>query len=307
MGYSRWSDDDWKSYSTTTSTKPTAAIFTSRALNADLNPLGVVMRESRDSDLNPESTAIIVGVDVTGSMGVIADYMVKTGLGVLFENILSRKPVTDPHLMVMGIGDATCDSSPLQVSQFEPDLTIATQLEKVFLEHGGGGNNYESYELPWYFAAYHTSIDCFEKRKKKGYLFTVGDEETSRGVIASQVSQFIGDTPQSDIPLKDMYDIVSRMYHVFHVMVAQGSHARAYADRVRNSWTELLGQNAIWLTDYTKLSEVIESTIEVVEGRDKDTVVSSWSGDTSLVVRDAISGLGTNVAKTDNGSSVVRF
>lgn len=34
----------------------------------------------------------------------------------------------------------------------------------------------ESYELAMYFMARHTSIDCYEKRGKRGYLFMIGDE-----------------------------------------------------------------------------------------------------------------------------------
>lgn len=307
MGYSRWNDDDWKGYSAKTTAKPAAAIFTSRGMHADLNPLGVVMRESRDSDLNPLSTAIIVASDVTGSMGSLADYFVKTGLGTLFTEILDRKPVTDPHLMVMAMGDATCDSAPLQVSQFEADITIANHLEKVYVEHGGGGNQYESYELPWYFAAYHTSIDCFEKRGKKGYLFTIGDESASPGVIGAQIKEFIGDTPQADMTLKEMFEIVSKMYHVYHIIVAESSHYRSYKDRVKSSWTDVIGQNAIVLSDHTKLSEVITSIIEVNEGADVDTVAASWSGDTSLVVSDAISTLKGVATVNTADKAVVRF
>lgn len=307
MGYTRFDDDDWKGYSSTTKAKPAAAIFTSRSIHPDLNPLGVVVRESRDSDLNPESTAIIVDVDVTGSMGMLADYFIKEGLGELFKHIYDRKPVTDPHVMFMATGDAYYDSAPLQVSQFEADISIAKQLEKVFLEKGGGGNGFESYELPWYFAAFHTSIDCFEKRGKKGYLFTIGDEETPPCVKASQVARFIGATPEQDIDIKDMYEIVSKMYNVYHIMVAEGSHCRSYGDRVRTQWTDLIGENAIWLTDHNKLSEVIESIIEVNEGRDKAAVAASWSGDTSLVVSTAIAGLSGGLTTTTAGKAVVRF
>lgn len=305
MGYTRWDPDSWTGYSATTNKKPAAAIFTSSNLHPDLNPLGLVMRESRDSDSNPLSNAIIVAIDVTGSMGIISDYMVKTGLGVLFQNILDRKPVSDPHLMVMAIGDANYDSSPLQVSQFEADLEIAKQLEKVHVEHGGGGNGFESYELPWYFAANHISMDCWEKRKKKGYLFTIGDEPHSVGVIASQISKFIGDTPESDMSLEDMYEIVSRTFHVYHIIVKEGDHCRHHFDSVKNGWTNILGQNAVVLTDYTKLSEVIESLIEVNEGADKDAVAASWDGSTALVVSAALS----NQVSTVSGATgkVVRF
>ena len=198
MGSSRWSADDWTSYASTTRTKTTDKIFVSSGMKDSLNPYGVTIRESRDSDMNPQSNAIIVGLDVTGSMGMIADALAREGLGTLVEEILARKPVSDPHFMMMGIGDAYYDTAPLQVTQFEADITIAKQLEELYLEHGGGGNSFESYNLPWYFAALHTSIDCFEKRGKKGYLFTVGDEEAPQDLLASQIKKITGDTPQSD-------------------------------------------------------------------------------------------------------------
>jgi len=157
------------------SQKSTAQIFTSYDLHEDLDPKGT-NRESRDSDENPESTAIIIGCDVTGSMGFIAENLIREGLGVLFEEIYDRKPVSDPHIMVSAIGDVDSDRVPLQVGQFEADLKITEDLEKVYVEGNGGGNNKESYDLPYYYAAYHTSIDCFEKRNKKGYIFTIGDE-----------------------------------------------------------------------------------------------------------------------------------
>ncbi|RLD75082.1 MAG: hypothetical protein DRJ15_17495, partial [Bacteroidetes bacterium] len=79
MGYVRWDAGDWDKYSTVTSARTEKENFTSRTLNADMNPKDVV-RESRDSDLNPQSTAIMVGCDVTGSMGMIANKLVSEGL-----------------------------------------------------------------------------------------------------------------------------------------------------------------------------------------------------------------------------------
>ena len=58
MGYSRWKPSDWKSHTASTSTKKREEIFTSNELDNDLDPKNVI-RESRDSELNPESTAII--------------------------------------------------------------------------------------------------------------------------------------------------------------------------------------------------------------------------------------------------------
>jgi hypothetical protein len=237
------------------------------------------------------STALIVGIDVTGSMGMIADNLAKEGLGVLFQEVLDRKPITDPHLMFMAIGDAYCDSAPLQVSQYEASNVIIDQLTNIWLEKGGGGNSFESYDLAWYFAAQHTSIDCFEKRGKKGYLFTVGDENCPPGLRAAQLKDICGDEVSQDISSKELLEMASKMYHVFHVVVEEGNHCRGNVEPVVQTWTDVLGQRVLRLSDYTKLSEVIVSAIQVIEGSDKLDVAKSWSGSTSVVVSRAIKDL----------------
>lgn len=291
MGGGRWSPDEWSTYKTTVASKPVDHIYTSKKMVNELDPLGVKIRESRDSAANPESTAVIVALDVTGSMDMVLDSMAKKGLGTVIEELISRKPVTDPAIMIMAIGDAACDRSPLQVTQFESETVLIKQLEKLYLERGGGGNNTESYDLPWYFAAQHTSIDCFEKRNKKGYLFTVGDEQSPNGLSAAQIKRFIGDDIHQKLGARELLTMVERTYNVFHIVVEQGNYALGHKDAVFSSWRELLGQRVLPLSDHTKLAEVIVSTIQMMEGESKTSVVSSWKGDTSLVVKRAIDGL----------------
>jgi hypothetical protein len=287
MGGARWDADDWKRASAATVGKRTEEVFTSSGMHPALNPYGVV-RESRDSLVNPNSNAIIIGLDVTGSMGIIADVMAREGLGTLVEEILKRKPVSDPHILACGVGDAYADDAPLQITQFEADIRIADQLKMIWLEKGGGGNQQESYHLPWYFAAQHTQIDCFEKRNKKGYLFTVGDEEPPEELLAAHAAAIFGDSLERDLSVGELLTLVSRTYHVFHVVVEEGDYARHHLARVLKKWNALLGQRVLRLKDYRRLAEVVVSTIEVNEGRDRDTVAKSWSGETSVVVAHAL-------------------
>ncbi|HWE64749.1 MAG TPA: hypothetical protein VHB98_23790, partial [Chloroflexota bacterium] len=210
MGSARWDPSDWATYATATARKSIHDVFASRDLHPSLDPRGVALRESHDSALNPASTALIVALDVTGSMGMVADALARQGLGTMVEEVLRRKPVTDPHIMCMGVGDANFDRAPLQVTQFEADIRIAEQLERIWLEKGGGGNNCESYDLPWYFAAMHTAIDCFEKRGKKGYLFTVGDEESPLGLTGAQIERVIGDQARQDLGARELLTMASR-------------------------------------------------------------------------------------------------
>ncbi len=288
MGAGSFDPHVYRAFSDSVKNKSTDDIYSSR-LNKNLDPKGVKMRESRDSADNPESTPVIIALDVTGSMGMIADVIAREGLGTLFTSILDRKPITNPHVMFMGVGDANSDAAPLQVSQFEADKRIIEQLTQIYLEHGGGGNNFESYNLPWYFAAHHTVHDSYEKRAKRGYLFTVGDEEAPAALTKAQIKRFIGDDIQPDViaPL-DSLELAQRYYDVFHVVIKEGSHAKHYPDRVMKSWASLLGQRVIPLSDHTKLAETIVSAIEVAEGLTAEQSAARWSPSVGSVVFDAV-------------------
>ncbi len=291
MGTTRWDPTDWDDYVTSHASMSTSAIFSRRTICSNLDPKDVAVRESCDSEMNPNSTPIIVAVDNTGSMGMLAETLIRQGLGVLIEEILDRKPVTDPHVMFMAVGDAWCDQAPLQVTQFETDIRIASQLADFWVEGGGGGNDFESYNLPWYFAAKRTKCDAILKRNKKGYLFTVGDEPPPPALLAKHVQKFLGGGLQRDISTKELHKIASQTWEIFHIMVEEGNYYSSHPDKTRKLWQQILGQRAMPLSDHRKLAEVIVSTLQVMEGADAAKVAGSWSGGTELVVRKSLNGL----------------
>ncbi len=307
MGGRSWDSTDWTRYSSTSATAaaaPTAhSYFKARSIDNYLDPSKFQMRESRNSAANPESTPIILGLDVTGSMGMIAKEIASKGLGTLIKEIFDRKPVSDPHIMFMGIGDANYDQAPLQASQFEADFTMVEQLEKLYVESGGGGNSWESYNLPWHFAQYHTSCDAFEKDDRMGYIFTFGDEPAPPDLTQTQLNKVYSPRQEQVATNRQLLELLSDKYHVFHLMIEQGSHMSYARQNVIDSWLPLLGQNAIPVSDYTKLGEIIVSTMQITSGVDKDTVAKSWSGDTSLVVANATRNLSAKSAST----GIVRF
>lgn len=276
MGSGSFDANSYRTYSASVASKPRDEVYTSRSIHADLNPHGVTLRESRDSADNPRSTPIIIALDVTGSMGMIAEQIAKQGLGTLFQGILQRKPVSDPHLMFMGIGDIACDRAPLQVSQFEADNRIVEQLTKLWLEAGGGGNNHESYDLAWYFAARHTEHDSMQKRGKRGYLFTVGDEETPKALSGPKLQQFLGGSRREGLDSRATLTEAQRLYDVFHIVIEEGDYARRASDQVRKSWNAMLGQRVIHLADHRLLAETVVSALQVAEGADHALAASGW-------------------------------
>lgn len=276
MGSGSFDAKAYRAFTSSTVGKTTEEVYSAKTIHKNLDPLGVKIRESRDSKDNPNSTPAIIALDVTGSMGMLADVIARDGLGVLFNEILDRKPITDPHIMFMGIGDANHDKAPLQVSQFEADNRIVEQLTQLWIEHGGGGNQFESYNLPWYFAARHTEHDSLIKRGKRGYLFTVGDEQAPGDLSRLQIETFIGDKLEAPLSTAQMLAEAQRKYDVFHVIIEEGDYARHHAAPVLDSWRQLLGQHVISLSDHKKLAETIVSAIEVAEGRDAAAVTSKF-------------------------------
>jgi len=292
MGWGRWDSGTWSSYKTAhVSGKPASAVFTSSDMKEAYDPAKVTVRESRDSGDNPRSTPVILAADVTGSMGMVADALLRDGLNTLATEIYDRKPVTDPHVMVMAVGDAECDRAPLQATQFEADVRLADQVRELWIERGGGPNAGESYMLAHLFAAKKTATDAWEKRRKKGYLFTIGDEPVLPKVTVDQAARFLGLQIKEDLTAEECIAMASQAYEVFHVVVAERLHGSARADQVLSQWNRLLPQRVIVLSDHTKVAETVVSAIQVNEGASKADVAASWGGGTALVVADAVRAL----------------
>jgi hypothetical protein len=233
-----------------------------RTVHAALDPKGVALRESRDSDEHPESVAIAVLFDVTGSMGSVPRVL-QQKLPQLLGLLLRKGYVKDPQILFGAIGDATCDRAPLQVGQFESDNRLDDDLGRFVLEGGGGGQMTESYELAMYFMARHTSIDCFAKRGRRGYLFIIGDEQAYQRVKPAEVEKVIGDRIGEPIGLRAMVDEVRRTYDTYYILPAGSSYAGNAA--ILDFWRDLLGQNVIALDDLDAVCETIALTVGLGE------------------------------------------
>ncbi len=231
-----------------------------------LDPSGLKVRESRDSEEHPTANAIMVGLDITGSMKPVV-VAVRDALGRLMEMLLGGAYIPDPQLLFYAIGDATCDRIPVQISQFESDNRIAEQLRQVVIEGGGGGQNTESYELGFYVAARHTSIDCLEKRGIRGYLFSIGDEMPYPEVDTNEVRNIFGAALQDNTTVEAVVQEAQAKYHIFHI-IPRGS-ANFSNQSVRSRWVKLLGgsQFVLMLDDPTLVAETIAVAIGLNEKR----------------------------------------
>lgn len=278
MGGGTYSHDAADRLYSTRSAMPRAhfvdTTFTSKsAIDPGLDPKGVKVRESRDSENHPESNAIAVFFDVTGSMGSIPITFAKEKLGNLMKMLLAQGVIPDPQILFGAIGDVFSDRAPLQVGQFESDLTMDTWLTKIFLEGNGGGQNRESYETAMWWLTTHSSIDCLEKRGKKGYAFFVGDEGYYDAVDRQAVKRFIGEDIEADIPIKRVVELLSEKYEAFRISVP----SQGYTDGNHGMWKSLMGERAIWLETPETICEFIAAQIAAMEGRSRDEIADGLS------------------------------
>jgi len=202
--------------------------------------------------------------DVTGSMQNVPRIL-QANLPKLMGLLIRKGYLEHPQILVGGIGDATCDTAPLQVGQFESGIEIEEDLGKLFLEGGGGGQTTESYELAMYFMARHTALDCLEKRGQRGYLFIIGDEMPYSKVKRKEVAARIGGGLQADLPIEQMLEELQQKYEVYFVLPKLTQHWNNPA--VYGRWVELLGQNVLRLEEPAAICELIASTIGLAEGK----------------------------------------
>jgi hypothetical protein len=273
MGSTRWSDEHYRDRARSRAEAGKDAFehdhdircgAAEARVHPKMNPRGVKVRESRDSAAHPESHAVAVLFDVTGSMQAVPRIL-QENLPRLMGLLIRRGYLDHPQILIGGIGDATCDAAPLQVGQFESGIEIEEDLGRLFLEGGGGGQVTESYELAMYFMARHTSLDCLEKRGKRGYLFLIGDEAPYPRVKRREVARLLGDKLQADLPVEELVAELRRKYDVYSVLPKMTHHWDN--PTVFGRWRKLLGQNALRLEDPAGICELIASTVGVAEGK----------------------------------------
>lgn len=249
MGGGTWTTDSFAKYSTTKGRKVNLStgsldgdwsaqqMFTQRHLAKELNPYNV-MRECCDNEEHPNTIPVIIGLDTTGSMGA-AGVEVAKKLNVIITELYNR--YQDIEIMVMGIGDLAYDDAPVQMSQFESDIRIAEQLDKVWLERGGGGNSYESYTAAWYFGLKHCRLDCWN-RGKKGIIITTGDEPLNPYLPKDRLNDISGDSNQDNVETNELYELAKRKYDIYHITIDDRRTAYSwYKKHIDATFGKLLG------------------------------------------------------------------
>lgn len=265
MGYGRYSSSDFVSYSKSTgksydsSTGRLSAgtshqqIFKSSNLNSALDPKNAV-RECADSLEHPETKPVVLALDVTGSMGQAA-VEVASSINKIMTNLYGK--VKDIEFMTMGIGDFAYDRCPLQVTQFESDIRIVEQMEKIYFEFGGGGNSFESYTAAWKFGLDNTRLDCYDKRGKKALLITMGDEMINPYISPERWNDIVGGQCQS-IETPELYEAASKKFEIYHIHV---DHHKYGYENSADSFRKILPEQHVMECKVSEIEDTITNII----------------------------------------------
>lgn len=257
--------------------------FTQRGLHAALDPMsvnnngmhtGLNIRESLDSPEHPNSQAIAIMFDTTGSMRQIPAIF-QEKLGDIYSLLLAKGYVEDPQVLIGAFDDAWVQrTAALQVSQFESDNRVDEAVRNVYLTGNGGGNQFESYALALYFIAFHTYIDCWEQRGQKGFLFLSGDETCEKVLSREHIKQWTGDDVAEDMPIETIMEKLTEKWDVWFLYPVGGGYS---ADMVIEGlgapsrgvgWRSLLGDRALTL----EAPETICDLIALIIGLELGTV-----------------------------------
>ncbi|MBR3279797.1 MAG: hypothetical protein IKG01_12980 [Lachnospiraceae bacterium] len=285
MGYGSYKAKDWDKLRNSrgiNSSSNVDEIFKNREVDPKYDPKNINMRESRDSADSPESTPIIIGFDDTGSMGYLAREIAQNSLNKTVTEIYDKNPVTNPHVMCAAYGNAG-DVGPLQVTQFEADIKIVEQLLDLWIPLRGMGDSGDP--LLWYFAAKHTSIDSWEKRGKKGFLFTIGDDTIKRSIFNDKISDIFGDSINKlYMEPEEFLEMAQEKYHVFHIIT------KPLRADVLDKWLGLLPDSTAIVDEANvkNLYMVIISIMQLVNGQDRQEILNQWPVDVRKGIASAL-------------------
>lgn len=301
MGRGSYTAGDWaklKNSRGLVKNTPVENLFTGKRANPAYDSRLAGVREARDSVDSPRSTPVILGFDVTASMGYLAKELAVNSLHQTITTLLARKPISNPQILCAAIGDVRSDQSPLQVTQFESDIRMVSQLTDLWLEGGGGGNGGESYNLLWYFAARHTQTDCYEKRRAKGYLFTIGDDACHEGLRPAEIRRAFGDTVEYPLSNAELLRMAAEKYEVFHIHIETGG---SRSDQVFADWQRLLPGHCTRITrsKIGSLAELIPAAIAVAAGFAPNEVLKEMDQRDAEAIAESLALIEARTTRTD--------
>jgi hypothetical protein len=130
-------------------------------------------------------------------------------------------------------------------------MELTGYLEQFYIEHGGGGQDRESYEtMLYYYSKY-----CELRNTEVPFLFIIGDEGFYDKVSGDHRREYFGEPLATDMNTEVVFDEIKKKFagNVFLLHLPySGDDAK-----ILRQWRAILGERVIHLDDPTLVIEVM--------------------------------------------------
>jgi hypothetical protein len=224
------------------STASVSVVGKVKSLQPELNPLRWKDQKLPATVKHP----IVFSLDVTGSMGdwtkIIYDKM-----PMFYGQIMMQNYLQEPAISFCAVGDYTSDEAPLQITEFKQGSEIDSSLAKMYLEGGGGGTHFESYELAAYF--YDTNTDL--SPAEMPFFFVTGDESFYEKIPEKYLFKILGKSIDKNFVIaRDTWKTLMKKYNVFLIKKPYDEERREIT--ILKQWTETIGEERILMINNAK-------------------------------------------------------
>jgi len=187
---------------------------------------------------------IVIAVDVTGSMRTLPQLIFEK-LCILYNEALFfiPKELHDTfEISFTAVGDAYSDGWPIQITDFGKGFELDKNIKSLYPEGGGGGQARETYELTGYFYAEKCEMPNAIKTPRPMFIY-IGDEGFYSKVSRSQIKQYIGDPPKTDLISTEMFDDLKKKFDVYILRIEYGDAEDE--KQINKMWQDALGPERV--------------------------------------------------------------
>lgn len=227
MGSSSYDRDVYSgsSYSSWGASSYSNTVFKSTGMSDDLDP-------KNKKIISKSKNPIIIVLDVTGS-NINFARLVYDKLPMFYGEIESKNYLDDFDICICAVGDAWCDTYPIQIGSPAKGLEIDSWLEKIYLESGGGGNEIESYDL----MAYYLANNCEFEENSTPTVFFIADEGIKYRVDSKQVQEVLGKTCENGL---NPWKLLNEKFNNNVYCMLNKYNGMSFNDKITNSWKDVL-------------------------------------------------------------------
>ncbi len=191
--------------------------------------------DPRKKVTSQSTNPLIIAVDVTGSMANWP-FEIFDRLPLLYNTLSQYRE--DLEVCFAAIGDAGCDSWPLQVTTFASGYDLEQQLGSLYGE-GGGGDAPESYGLFAHWVNTHVQIP---NAGEKPFLIVFGDAPMHPTVPQKQVEHYLGHDDGGDIDAIAAWQQLAQDWNVWFLRRPTGRPG----DAVDQQWGQAITEQKIF-------------------------------------------------------------